>query len=129
MKYWRLAELATRLDEIRQDIAATNDLVKKISKYHLVIFDDFFTTEISTHATRVLFEIMEARTGQATAIVSQTGASDWGKFIPNQVTAEVPRVLFLGLCLDFHYFSTGVVFPKFGFYFSRRAVAQALVEP
>lgn len=42
---------------------------------------------------------------------------------------EVPRVLFLGLCLVFHYFSTGVVFPKFGFYFSRRAVAQALVKP
>lgn len=42
---------------------------------------------------------------------------------------EVSRVLFLGLCLDFHYFSTGVVFPKFGFDFSRRAVAQALVEP
>ena len=42
---------------------------------------------------------------------------------------EVPRVLFLGLCLNFHYFSTGVVFPKLGFDFSRRAVAQALVEP
>ena len=36
---------------------------------------------------------------------------------------EVPWVLFLGLCLDFHYFSTGVVFPKFGFDFSRGAVA------
>lgn len=45
------------------------------------------------------------------------------------ITNEVSRVLFLGLCLDFHYFSTGVVFPKFGFDFSRRAVAQALVEP
>ena len=45
------------------------------------------------------------------------------------VKTEVSRVLFLGLCLDFHYFSTGVVFPKFGFDFSRRAVAQALVEP
>ena len=44
-------------------------------------------------------------------------------------SGEVPRVLFLGLCLVFHYFSTGVVFPKIGFYFSRRAVAQALVEP
>lgn len=43
--------------------------------------------------------------------------------------AEVPRFLFLGLCLNFHYFSTGVVFPKLGFDFSRRAVAQALVEP
>lgn len=47
----------------------------------------------------------------------------------NVVSYEVPRVLFLGLCLVFHYFSTGVVFPKIGFYFSRRAVAQALVEP
>ena len=27
---------------------------------------------------------------------------------------EVPRVLSLGICLDFHYFLTGVVFPKFG---------------
>lgn len=46
-----------------------------------------------------------------------------------QYLYEVSRVLFLGLCPDFHYFSTGVVFPKFGFDFSRRAVAQALVEP
>ena len=46
-----------------------------------------------------------------------------------QTPTEVPRFLFLGLCLNFHYFSTGVVFPKLGFDFSRRAVAQALVEP
>ncbi len=41
----------------------------------------------------------------------------------SQSKSEVPRVLFLGICLDFHYFSTGVVFPKLGFDFSRRAVA------
>ncbi|MDK8834163.1 hypothetical protein, partial [Corynebacterium striatum] len=41
----------------------------------------------------------------------------------NSFSGEVPRVLFLGICLDFHYFSTGVVFPKLGFDFSRRAVA------
>ncbi|SPT75765.1 Uncharacterised protein [Arcanobacterium haemolyticum] len=40
----------------------------------------------------------------------------------------MPRVLFLGVCFDFHYFLTGVVVPKFGFDFSRRAVSQALVE-
>lgn len=40
----------------------------------------------------------------------------------------VPWV-FLGICLDFHYFSTGMVFPKLGFDFSQGAVAQALVEP
>ncbi len=40
----------------------------------------------------------------------------------------MPRVLFLGLCLNFHYFSTGVVFPQFGFDFSRRAVATTLSD-
>ncbi len=50
----------------------------------------------------------------------------WQSF---EADGEVPRVLFLGICLDFHYFSTGVVFPKFGFDFSWGAVAQALVEP
>ena len=95
VRYWRLAELAAEIDQQHQDVSATNDLVKQIAKYHLVIFDDFFTTEISTHATRVLFEIMEARTGQATAIVSQLGAADWGKMMPNNVTAEslINRIL------------------------------------
>ncbi|SES36056.1 ATP-binding protein, partial [Corynebacterium cystitidis] len=61
VRYWRLAELAGEIDQLNQDVSATNELVKEITKYHLVIFDDFFTTEISPHATRVLFEIMEAR--------------------------------------------------------------------
>lgn len=50
-------------------------------------------------------------------------------YVAGSLNLEVPRFLFLGLCLNFHYFSTGVVFPKLGFDFSRRAVAQALVEP
>ena len=43
--------------------------------------------------------------------------------------AEVPRVLFLGVCLDFYYCLRRVLVPKFGFHFSWRAVAQALVKP
>ena len=58
-----------------------------------------------------------------------TVAGDVGLNPRDDLHVEVPRVLFLGLCLNFHYFSTGVVFPKLGFDFSRRAVAQALVEP
>ncbi|WP_373369993.1 ATP-binding protein [Corynebacterium cystitidis] len=61
VRYWRLAELAGEIDQLNLDVSATNDLVTEIAKYHLVILDDFFTTEISPHATRVLFEIMEAR--------------------------------------------------------------------
>ena len=44
-------------------------------------------------------------------------------------SCEVPRVLFLGVCLDFYYCLRRVLVPKFGFHFSWRAVAQALVKP
>ena len=43
--------------------------------------------------------------------------------------AEVPRVLFLGVCLDFYYFLWRVLLPKFGFDLDRGSVVQALVEP
>ena len=42
--------------------------------------------------------------------------------------AEVPRVLFLGVCLDFYYFLWRVLLPKFGFDHDRGSVSQALVE-
>ncbi|MBY0789620.1 hypothetical protein, partial [Corynebacterium parakroppenstedtii] len=48
--------------------------------------------------------------------------------VPSAV-GEVPRVLFLGVCLDFYYCLRRVLVPKFGFHFSWRAVAQALVKP
>ncbi|MGV0407882.1 hypothetical protein ACUY21_11825, partial [Corynebacterium marquesiae] len=40
---------------------------------------------------------------------------------------EVPRVLFLGICLDFYYCLRRVLVPKFGFHFDRGSVSQALV--
>ena len=55
--------------------------------------------------------------------------SQFGNRPPRAFENEVPWILFLGFWLDFHYFLTGVVFPKFGFYLSRGVVAQALVEP
>lgn len=42
---------------------------------------------------------------------------------------EVPRVLFLGICLDFYYSLLRVLLPQFGFHFDRGSVPQALVEP
>ena len=42
---------------------------------------------------------------------------------------EVPRVLFLGICLDFYYCLWRVLLPKFGFHLDRGSVSQALVEP
>ena len=42
---------------------------------------------------------------------------------------EVPRVLFLGICLDFYYCLRRVLLPKFGFHFDWGSVSQALVKP
>ena len=43
--------------------------------------------------------------------------------------SEVPRVLFLGICLDFYYCLWRVLLPKLGFHLDRGSVSQALVEP
>ena len=42
---------------------------------------------------------------------------------------EVPRVLFLGICLVFHYCLLRGLLPKFGFHLGWGSVSQALVEP
>lgn len=47
----------------------------------------------------------------------------WGRL------SEVPRVLFLGICLDFYYCLERVLLPKLGFHFDRDAVSQALMQP
>ena len=41
----------------------------------------------------------------------------------------MPRVLFLGICLDFHYFLGRVGFPKLCLNLSWRAIAETLVKP
>lgn len=55
-------------------------------------------------------------------LVAFVGPSGCGK-------TEVPRVLFLGICLDFYYCLRRVLVPKFGFHFDRGSVSQALVKP
>ena len=42
---------------------------------------------------------------------------------------EVPRVLFLGICLDLYYFLWRVLLPEFSFDLDWGSVSQALVEP
>ncbi|OLN14940.1 hypothetical protein BUE64_10070 [Corynebacterium diphtheriae subsp. lausannense] len=42
---------------------------------------------------------------------------------------EVPRVLFLGICLDFQLSLAGVNPPKFGRNFGRSTAPQTLVDP
>ena len=60
---------------------------------------------------------------------SASGVGTVEKYLVIDSACEVPRVLFLGVCLDFYYCLRRVLVPKFGFHFSWRAVAQALVKP
>ena len=54
----------------------------------------------------------------------------WRSFSVGSIfSIEVPRVLFLGVCLDFYYCLRRVLVPKFGFHFDRGSVSQALVKP
>lgn len=103
VRYWRLAELALHIDAIASDSIALEKLVKNLTKFHLLIIDDFFTSEISQHASRILFEILDAREGQATAIVSQLPPEEWMKLIHNQVTAEslVNRIVYPSMAVTF----------------------------
>ena len=57
--------------------------------------------------------------------VNRSSLYSWLK----QYGTEVPRVLFLGICLDFYYCPWRVLLPKFGFDLDRGSVSQALVEP
>ena len=68
---------------------------------------------------RGLYETSDQRGLYATTII----------FGSEPTNAEVPRVLFLGICLDFYYCLRRVLVPKFGFHFDRGSVSQALVKP
>ena len=96
VRYWRLAELALHIDAIASDSRALEELTRNLTKFHLLIIDDFFTSEISRQASSILFEILEAREGQATVIVSQIQSEDWLKMIHNPVTGEslVNRIVY-----------------------------------
>lgn len=81
----------TLLEEIRIariDGTYTN-LLKKYSKFHLLVLDDFGVSAIHEDDATNLFEIIEDRTQiNSTIITSQLPVSDWHAYLNNNTIAD-----------------------------------------
>jgi DNA replication protein DnaC len=64
-------------------------LVKKFSRYKLLILDDFGVSPLSVDDATNLFEIIEARSQlSSTIITSQLPVKDWYGFLQNNTIAD-----------------------------------------
>lgn len=86
--YIRTAILLEEIKLSRIDGSYTN-LVKKFSRYKLLIIDDFGVSPISVDDATNLFEIIEARSQlSSTIITSQLPVKDWYGFLQNNTIAD-----------------------------------------
>lgn len=87
-KYIRLPELLEDLN-----IARGEGMYKKVlaayKKYQLLIFDEWLLTPLSEHQTADLFEIIEARYGEASTIfITQSAPAGWYQMIGESRIAD-----------------------------------------
>ena len=86
--YIRTATLLEDIKVARIDGSYTN-LIKKFSRYKLLIIDDFGVSPISTDDTSNLFEIIEARSELSSAIItSQLPVKQWYEYLNNNTVAD-----------------------------------------
>jgi len=86
--YIRTSTLLEDIRIARIDGTYTN-LLKKFTKYKLLIIDDFGIAPISTDDTTNLFEIIEARNeSSSTIITSQLPVKDWYEYLNNNTAAD-----------------------------------------
>ena len=86
--YIRTANLLEEIRVARIDGTYTN-LIKKYTRYKLLIIDDFGIAPISVDDTTNLFEIIEARSeSSSTIITSQLPVKDWYEYLNNNTAAD-----------------------------------------
>jgi DNA replication protein DnaC len=82
---------ATLLEDIKMArLAGTyTNIIKKFTRYKLLIIDDFGVTPISSDDTTNLFEIIEVRSElSSTIITSQLPVKDWYEYLQNNTAAD-----------------------------------------
>jgi len=86
--YIRIPTLLEDIKISRADGTYTN-LLKKYSRFQLLILDDFGTSTISTDDATNLFEIIEDRSEiNSTIITSQLPVSNWYDYLNNDTVAD-----------------------------------------
>ena len=82
---------ATLLEDIKQARLAGSytNIIKKFTRYKLLIIDDFGVTPISSDDTTNLFEIIEVRSQlNSTIITSQLPVKEWYNYLQNNTAAD-----------------------------------------
>jgi DNA replication protein DnaC len=86
--YIRVPTLLEEIKISRADGTYTN-LLRRYSKFKLLILDDFGVSQISTDDATNLFEIIEDRTEiNSTIITSQLPVSNWYEYLNNDTVAD-----------------------------------------
>jgi DNA replication protein DnaC len=86
--YVRVPTLLEEIKIARADGTYTL-LLKKYSRFHLLVLDDFGISQISTDDSTNLFEIIEDRTEiNSTIITSQLPVSKWYDYLNNKTVAD-----------------------------------------
>lgn len=86
--YIRVPTLLENIKISRADGTYTN-LLRKYSKFQLLVLDDFGISQLSADDTTNLFEIIEDRTEiNSTIITSQLPVSQWYEYLNNNTVAD-----------------------------------------
>jgi DNA replication protein DnaC len=88
VRYQRTSRLLQALELAHAD-GSVAQLLGKLARTHLLIFDDWLRDPLSRSQTRDLLEILDDRYGRsATMVVTQVPAADWHARIPDPTLAD-----------------------------------------
>lgn len=88
-KFFRLDDLANRLNVLQQFPQRRLDFLTELRDFDLLVLDDFLTTPITPHTAAELLNILAAREGKgSTLVTSQFDPQDWYKSLRDAVIAE-----------------------------------------
>lgn len=88
-KFYRLDDMANRLTVLGQFPQRRLDFLTELRDYDLLVLDDFLTTPITPRTAAELLNILAAREGRgSTLVTSQFDPQDWYKSLSDAVIAE-----------------------------------------
>ena len=88
-RYFRLDDLANRLAVLEPTSQRRLDFLTDLHNCDLLVLDDFLTTPVAPHTAAELLNILAAREGRgSTLVTSQFDPPDWYKSLQDAVIAE-----------------------------------------